>query len=131
MLLGAAIELLNRMQEYCTVNAFNVLRHCGACHCDRFQCAETQAPCADLLARLQALLGLGQLPGRVFLSFLLLVALAPHSSSNGGAAKPADAKRRRLSTNAAAPAAAGTASDDGISALWGRAVALLDCSASR
>jgi hypothetical protein len=58
-----------------------------------------QDPDADQLRRLQALLGLGRLPPRTFLSFLLLVTLGPGDRGGGSrAARVAGgAKRRRVS----------------------------------
>lgn len=106
--------------------------HCDHLHNVTCNIMRLQAPCADQLARLQALLGLAQLPGRTFLSFLLLVGLAPHSGGavgdggdGGSAARPADAKRRRVATDAAADAAYA-----GAPQLWGRAAVLLDSALS-
>lgn len=69
-----------------------------------------QAPDADQLQRLQALLGVAGLPPRTFLSFLLLVTLAPGSSSGGSSGNSnvagghtGGAKRRRLDAAPQAP----------------------------
>ena len=64
-----------------------------------------QDPNGDQLRRLQALLGLGRLPPRTFLSFLLLVTLGPGNRGRGGiraAAVAGGAKRRRVATEQAA-----------------------------
>ena len=60
-----------------------------------------QDPDGDQLRRLQALLGLGRLPPRTFLSFLLLVTLGPrHRGGSSRAATVAGgAKRRRVSAD--------------------------------
>jgi hypothetical protein len=81
----------------------------SACEVCRQLCAVTggplhmQDPDGDQLRRLQALLGLGRLPPRTFLSFLLLVTLGPGDHGRSSRSKVADGpKRRRVSTDQAA-----------------------------
>lgn len=63
-----------------------------------------QDPDPEQLRRLQALLGLGRLPPRTFLSFLLLVTLGPRhrGGSSRSATMAGGAKRRRVATEQAA-----------------------------
>ena len=82
-----------------------------------------QQPDADQLRRLQALLGVGHLPPRTFLSFLLLVTLAPGDGSAGSrtATVAGGAKRRRIRVEQATA----------LPALVQRAIALTDARLSQ
>ena len=84
---------------------------------------QVQAADGDQLRRLQALLGLGRLPPRTFLSFLLLVTLGPGDRGGGRRATTAagGAKRRRVATEQ--PAA--------VPSTVQRAIALTDATLSK